>query len=81
MQVASQQIWGAIAFGGAFPTVKAYHGPLPTGARGVEFTTMVVPFRNFHPNLELWLENDPGVQDMGNGYVGIDANVYRNTQV
>jgi hypothetical protein len=81
MQVASQEIWGTVARWGSVPTVKAYHGTLPAGARGVEFTTQVPPRRNSHPTLEEWPEGYPGVRTMGNGYVAIDANVYLNTQV
>ena len=46
-QVASQEIWGKTPRGGIHPTVQAYRGPLPRGARGVEFETDV-PTNNPH---------------------------------
>ena len=46
MQQASGQVWGAPArnfYQSDIPSVKAYIGPLPEGARGIEFTTSVSP--------------------------------------
>jgi len=80
-QVATQEIWGTIAKWGYAPTVKAYIGPLPTGVRGVEFTTPVPPRPNSHPTFEEWPQGYPGVRDVGGDYVAIDADVHLNTQV
>ena len=42
-QVASGEIWGRAARGGANPSVKAYRNSLPPQLRGIEFTTPVPP--------------------------------------
>lgn len=43
-QVSSGEIWGGLAlYGSAFPTVRAFPGPLPEGRDGVEFETDVPP--------------------------------------
>lgn len=36
-QTHSNEIWGAAARGSLLPSVKAYVGPLPAGADGIEF--------------------------------------------
>lgn len=42
-QQSSGEIWGRAPLGSFIPKVKAYRGPLPEGARGIEFVTDVVP--------------------------------------
>src|SRR5438105_857060 len=42
-QEASGEIWGGVPRGGAWPQVKAYRGPLPEGARRIEFYTAIAP--------------------------------------
>jgi hypothetical protein len=44
LQVSSGEIWGKAAkIGGMFPCVKAYPSNLPSGNRGIEFTTTIAP--------------------------------------
>ncbi|MBZ4157065.1 hypothetical protein JYG50_25505, partial [Escherichia fergusonii] len=39
-----EEIWGAVSvYGNAFPTVRAFPGPLPEGKDGIEFSTSVPP--------------------------------------
>jgi hypothetical protein len=42
-QVRSGEIWGRPARGSSIPCVKAYRNPLPSGQRGIQFTTPVAP--------------------------------------
>ncbi len=76
-------MWGTTARGGLNPTVKAYQGPLPEGARGIEFTTNVKPSDvglGRPGDIALWRQGSPGVVDAGNDYVKIACTVVRNTQ-
>jgi hypothetical protein len=43
------------------PSVKAYRGPLPVGAEGIEFTTTVAPSPGDHPALVFWHKGTEGV--------------------
>ena len=43
LQQVSGEIWGGPARWSNIPSVKAYVGSLPPGAKGVEFTTTVAP--------------------------------------
>jgi hypothetical protein len=63
LQVASGEIWGKAArLGGLFPTVKAYPGVLPAGARGINFTTGIDPYPNGTPFEIHWVyPHTPGV--------------------
>ena len=57
LQETTGEIWGrAMRGGGAFPCVKAYWGPLPIGARGVEFACRTPPTHP-NPSMALWLHN------------------------
>ena len=87
-QLASGQIWGRVARGGHSPSVKAYRGPLPPAAEGIEFVTDVAPSPGSHPNLVFWYSGDPGVTTMrqsGDEFAVIAAVitrcVYGNQQV
>jgi hypothetical protein len=43
-QAIASEVWGTTStFGNGFPTVRAFPGPLPDGADGIEFTTDVPP--------------------------------------
>lgn len=42
-QELSGEVWGRSSLGSFIPKVKAYRGPLPEGARGIEFLTDVPP--------------------------------------
>jgi hypothetical protein len=48
-------------YAGAVPAVKAYPGPLPSGARGIEFMTAVAPHPFQAPEAS-WPEGHPGVE-------------------
>ena len=85
-QQASGQIWGLTPQGGMAPTVQAYNGPLPTGARGVEFTTPVAPEPGSGVPLPggpvRWYGGiTPGVTVNPEGYAVLPATITRNTQV
>lgn len=81
MQEASGQVWGKPARWSNIPSVKAYRGPLPDGARGIEFTTPTAPHIDNHPTLIRWLETTAGVSATSNGFVWIPVNITKNTQV
>ena len=80
-QESSGQIWGRAARGSNIATVKAYHGPLPPGVRGIEFMTYVKPHRLTHPTTVQWYDGDVGVMSRPNGFVWIPVSVIRNGQV
>ena len=42
-QVHTAEIWGKERLGGGLPAVKAFYGPLPQGADGIEFETSLPP--------------------------------------
>src|SRR4051794_8124343 len=58
-QTALGEIWGRAAYGSGILSVKAYRNAIPSGARGIEFTTPTAPHRGggtpyeakwYHPN-------------------------------
>lgn len=53
MQETSGEIWGRAPRDSDIPKVKAYPGPLPPGAKGIEFTTDVEPDHGSRPSLQL----------------------------
>jgi hypothetical protein len=84
-QVESGEIWGKennTAGGGESPfkSVDAHRGPLPDGARGVEFTTPALESGG-HPTKARWIEGSPGVTPVSNpDYVKIPVIITKNTQ-
>jgi RHS repeat-associated protein len=61
----SGELWGYPARGSDIPSVKAYNGPLPEGARGIEFTTPVTPTtttRGTPGSPAQWYPGTPGVK-------------------
>lgn len=60
LQQATGEIWGTTSFGGIEPAVKAYRGPLPTGARGIEFVTGIPP-TSPHGRIADWRVGRPGI--------------------
>lgn len=48
-------------FAGLFPAVKAWDGPLPEGAIGIEFYTNVSPDPWSVPGWPEWTQGQPGV--------------------
>ena len=83
LQEANEEMWGATARGGLNPTVKAYQGPLPPGARGVEFTTPVRPSDvglGRPGDIAIWRRGSPGVVDVDDDFVKIACTVVRNKQ-
>jgi hypothetical protein len=81
-QEATGRICGKTHRGGSVPSVKAYVGPLPAGAEGVEFTTDVPPFPGTAPHLALWRRGSPGVEDFEDeDMVCIRIAMMKNTQV
>ena len=82
LQQRTGEIWGCAAQFSNIPSVKAYRGALPVGARGIEFTTVVAPHSQTHPTLLRWLETTPGVCPTPKpGFVSILVVVTKNTQV
>jgi hypothetical protein len=62
--VASGHLWGRVRrnfFAGLIPAVKAWEGPLPPGAVGVEFFTEVQPDLSSIPGWPEWAEGSVGV--------------------
>jgi hypothetical protein len=70
-QVSTREIWGARSmFGSAFPTVRAFRGPLPAGKDGIEFSTPVPPTGGASTPAEVyWKLHDqsPQVQSSDDG--------------
>jgi hypothetical protein len=62
-----------------FPSVDAYAGPLPSGARGIEFVTDVPPDRRTPPWLARWTGPRDGVIIDGD-FAKIRVTVTQNTQ-
>src|SRR5438105_15684426 len=79
LQEQSQELWGRPARGSDILKVKAWTGPLPSGVRGIEFTTDVPPQRGCPPTRGCWIGPRPGVRVEG-GYAKIRIQVTRNTQ-
>jgi hypothetical protein len=87
--VAAQQqrtgeVWGSYnrdMMGGRspFPSVDAYHGPLPEGEKGIEFTTDVPPDKNTPQRVARWTGPRVGVIVEGD-YAKISVVITRNTQ-
>jgi len=61
-QVSSGEVWGRAPRGSDIPKVQAYEGPLPEGARGIEFTTDVTPDPYGIPGQPEWSGPRPGVR-------------------
>ncbi len=92
MQEASGEIWGRPAqntFASDFPKAKAYEGPLPEGARGVEFATDVPPDSGHKPGIPTWgslrgMTDVEGVVRPGvvveDGFAKIKVEILKNTQ-
>lgn len=61
---ASGQVWGRPRrnyFAGLIPVIKAWEGPLPPGAIGIEFYTDIEPDPSSVPGRPEWSEGRPGV--------------------
>ena len=78
-QQESGQLWGYPRRGSDIPSVKAYTGALPSGARGVQFMTDVLPDRGTPPGAARWTGPRPGVT-VEQGRAIICAVVNKNTQ-
>ena len=51
----SGELWGRVpSWGGSTPYVKAYRGSLPSGARGIQFTTPISPDPGGSPIAATW---------------------------
>jgi hypothetical protein len=72
------QLCGGPAWGSSIPSVKAYDGPLPGGASGIEFTTTVPPTPGSPPGLVKWYKGSPGVYASTTDLVCIAVNVRRS---
>lgn len=64
-QVISQEIWGRPPRGSEMAKVKAYVGSLPTGARGIEFTTDIELDPGSPPGHAYWSGPRTGVKLQG----------------
>ena len=61
LQEQSGELWSRTNRGGHGPSVDAYLGPLPPGARGVEFTTDTPPDTGTPPGYARWTGPRSGV--------------------
>lgn len=78
MQVSSGQVCGRPAWGSSFPTVKAYPGPLPAGASGIEFSTTIAPTPGGStPSMTKWYQGTSGVINTAPGLVCIPVTVIK----
>jgi hypothetical protein len=84
-QQATGEIWGKAASFSNLPAVKAYQGPLPAGARGIEFTTSTAPTPGTStPTVAYWHIGTPGVRTLTSGgiqFAVISATITKVTQV
>ena len=83
-QQASGELWGrASRIGGAIACVKAYRGPLPPHARGIEFVTDVRPTAGCNTPIEVrwYADGTAGVLLNRQGYAVISVQITKNTQV
>ena len=74
LQQQSHQIWGRAARWSYLRSVKAYVGPLPLNAQGIEFMTAITPSR-ITPQNAFWDEGSPGVTINAQGYAVIQVTV------
>src|SRR5947209_1015424 len=79
-QEQSGEIWGRAPQQSSIPAVQAYVGPLPVGARGIEFYTDTPHDAGCPPRVAYWRGPRPGVRVEG-GFAKIEVVVTRNTQV
>ncbi len=79
MQEDSGEIWGRPSIWSNIPKVKAFSGPLPEGAQGIEFTTNVLPDAGCAPRLPEWSGPRPGVVVEGE-FAKITVTITKNTQ-
>jgi len=83
-QESSGEIWGTynrdmMGCRSPFPSVDAYVGPLPKGARGIEFTSEIPPDPGTPPHLARWTKRRDGVIIEGD-FARLRVRVTRNTQ-
>lgn len=79
IQEQNGEIWGRPPYNGNIPAVQAYVGPLPEGARGIEFRTNVPPNRGSHPRNPYWIGPRSGVE-VDDEFAKIKVVVTKNTQ-
>ena len=79
LQQSSGEIWGRPSIWSTIPKVKAYRGPLPSNARGIEFFTAVEPDAGSSPRHPEWSGPRPGVRIRGE-FAVIRVIVTKNTQ-
>ena len=78
-QQSSGQLWGKGFRDSGVPYVQAFTGPLPAGARGIEFTTPVPQSKYSRPGFAAWTPGTPGVVIEGD-VAKIPITVTKNTQ-
>jgi hypothetical protein len=80
-QEESHELWGHVPrYGYLDPVVQAYDGPLPKGARGVEFVTDVEPDADSAPGRADWRGPRKGVVIEGD-VAKLRIRVIKNTQI
>src|SRR5260221_2584658 len=82
LQEQSKEIWGRPAGLSNLPCVQAYKGHLPTGWRGIEFTTPIAPVPSHCTPWEArWYANYcAGVNVNAQGFAVIPVSTFRNMQ-
>ncbi len=75
----SCEMWGRVGRYELTPKVKAYDGPLPENARGVEFMTSVEPDLATPPGRVSWRAGRDGVKLDGE-FAQIPATITKNRQ-
>ncbi|WP_245241934.1 polymorphic toxin-type HINT domain-containing protein [Streptomyces sp. NEAU-H3] len=79
-QQESGELWGGLSRLGGEEAAKAHMGPLPEGARGVEFYTTIRPRQPF-PGYVWWeVGRVPGVR-LEDGFAKIPIFISKNTQI
>lgn len=78
-QESSHEVWGRPSRYSDIPAVKAYVGPLPVGARGVEFATSVPPDPDCPPGHAYWSGPRNGVR-VQNDIARLDVDRLTNGQ-
>ncbi len=81
-QVRSSEIWGRslnFPYCSCIPKVKAYNGPLPSGAIGIEFTTEDQPDSGCPPGYSFW-SMKRGQDSSSDEFAMISVTITRCTQ-
>ena len=76
----SGEIWGRCprnTMQNPFPKVQAFHGQLPSGDFGYEFTTDIPHDKDGHPIIASWTQGRPGVENVDSETVKVRVRILK----